>query len=227
MFWSVFFTVFFETADLRSYCAYFLAICQLCFLIASLLLLAGYYRAPNCSKPTIYIALVFFLFNWYRTKFEAIIICSRRETSMVKVCVFNAKFLPDILTFRVTFTPLTFCVLLDLKFSLIGNFEQLNSIGGNWWGYLKPLSEFLSCIRATLPPHWSRLQLIRAPTTHLRAILQTLVSYVCKRVGLFYTKFSLDRFDFSSGLKLEHFLAINWVLIWFAYALLETDEICH
>ena len=28
-----FFLLFFETADLRSYCGYFLAICQLCFLI--------------------------------------------------------------------------------------------------------------------------------------------------------------------------------------------------
>ena len=30
IFFVLFFTVFFETADLRSYCGYFLAICQLC-----------------------------------------------------------------------------------------------------------------------------------------------------------------------------------------------------
>ena len=29
-FWPLFFTVFFETADLRNYCGYFLAICWLC-----------------------------------------------------------------------------------------------------------------------------------------------------------------------------------------------------
>ena len=36
-----------------------------------------------------------------------------------------------ILTFRATFTPLSFCVSRDLKFSLNHNFKQLNSIGGN------------------------------------------------------------------------------------------------
>ena len=33
LFWSVLFYFLFETADLRSYCGYFLAIFQLCFLM--------------------------------------------------------------------------------------------------------------------------------------------------------------------------------------------------
>ena len=45
--------------------------------------------------------------------------------------VFYAKFGLTILTFGVTFTPLTFSVSRDLKFSLNHNFKQLNSIGGN------------------------------------------------------------------------------------------------
>ena len=62
--------------------------------------------------------------------------CSRREAIIVngeqRVRLFFAKFLLDrFLTFRVTFTPLTFCVLRDLKFSLSHNFKQLNLIGGN------------------------------------------------------------------------------------------------
>ena len=36
-----------------------------------------------------------------------------------------------ILSFRVTFTPMTFCVSCDLKFSLNHNFKQLNSIAGS------------------------------------------------------------------------------------------------
>ena len=64
--------------------------------------------------------------------FRLLINCSRREAIIVNVCLFYAKFLLDrFLTFRVTFTSLTFCVLRDLKFSLIHNFKQLNSIGGN------------------------------------------------------------------------------------------------
>ena len=31
IFWSLFYYFLFETADLRSYCGHFLAICQLCF----------------------------------------------------------------------------------------------------------------------------------------------------------------------------------------------------
>ena len=58
--------------------------------------------------------------------------CSRREAIFVNVCVFVMQnFCLTGLTFRVTVTPLTFCVSRDLKFSLNHNFEQLNSIGGN------------------------------------------------------------------------------------------------
>ena len=50
----------------------------------------------------------------------------------VNVCVFFMQnFCLMLLTFRVTVTPLTFCVSRDLKFSLNHNFKQLNSIGGN------------------------------------------------------------------------------------------------
>ena len=45
--------------------------------------------------------------------------------------VFMQNFRLTILTLRVTFTPLTFCVSRDLKFSLNHNFKQLNSIGDN------------------------------------------------------------------------------------------------
>ena len=54
------------------------------------------------------------------TKFIAII---------VNVCMQNFRL--TVLTFRVTFTPLTFCVLRDLKISLSHNFKQLKSTGGN------------------------------------------------------------------------------------------------
>ena len=47
-----------------------------------------------------------------------------------RVCLMQ-NFCLTILTFRVTFTPLTFCVSRDLKFSFNHNFKQLNSIGGN------------------------------------------------------------------------------------------------
>ena len=50
---------------------------------------------------------------------------------IVNVCVFMQNFRLTVSTFRVTFTPLTFCVSRDLKFSLNHNFKQLNSIGGN------------------------------------------------------------------------------------------------
>ena len=63
------------------------------------------------------------LFNCSWTQFIAII---------VNVCVFFMQnFRLTILTFRVTFTPLIFCVSRDLKFSLYHNFKQLNSIGCN------------------------------------------------------------------------------------------------
>ena len=63
------------------------------------------------------------LVNCSWTKFIAII---------VNVCVFFIQnFRLTILTFRLTFTPLTFCASRDLKFSLNHNFKQLNSIGGN------------------------------------------------------------------------------------------------
>ena len=58
--------------------------------------------------------------------------CSRREAFIVNLCVFFMQNLcMTVLTSRVTFTPLTFCVLRDLKFPLNHNFKQLNSIGGN------------------------------------------------------------------------------------------------
>ena len=64
------------------------------------------------------------LFNCSWTKFIAII---------VNVYVFFMQnFRLTVSTFRVTFTPLTFCFSRDLKFSLNHNFKQLNSIGGNW-----------------------------------------------------------------------------------------------
>ena len=44
---------------------------------------------------------------------------------------FMQNFRLTVLTFRVTFKPLTFCVSRDLKFPLKHNFKQLNSIGGN------------------------------------------------------------------------------------------------
>ena len=50
--------------------------------------------------------------------------CSRTEAVIVNVCLFMQNFR---LT-RITFTPLTFCVI---KNSLNHNFMQLNSIGGN------------------------------------------------------------------------------------------------
>ena len=63
------------------------------------------------------------IFNCSWTKFIAII---------VNVCVFFMQnFRLIILTFRVTFTLLTFCVSRDLKFAPNPNFKQLNSIGGN------------------------------------------------------------------------------------------------
>ena len=58
--------------------------------------------------------------------------CSRREAIIVNVCViFMQNFCLTVLSFRVTFTPFTFCVLRDLKFSLNHNFKKLNSFGGN------------------------------------------------------------------------------------------------
>ena len=52
------------------------------------------------------------------------IICKR-------VCLLMQNFCLTVLTFRVTFTPVTFCVSRDLKFSLNHNFKQLNSINDN------------------------------------------------------------------------------------------------
>ena len=48
-----------------------------------------------------------------------------------RVSFFMQNFLFTILTFRVNFTPLTFYISRDLKFSLNHNFKQLNSFGGN------------------------------------------------------------------------------------------------
>ena len=63
---------------------------------------------------------------WKRNLFY----CSRREAIIVNVCgFFLQNFRLTVLTFRVTFTPLTFCVSRDLKFSLKHNFKQLNSVG--------------------------------------------------------------------------------------------------
>ena len=53
--------------------------------------------------------------------------CFRYSTGYV----FMQNFRLTILTFRVTFTPFTFCVSGDLKGSLNHNFKQLSSIGGN------------------------------------------------------------------------------------------------
>ena len=44
---------------------------------------------------------------------------------------FLQNFRLTVLTFRVTFMPLTFFVSRNLKFSLKQNFKQLNSIGLN------------------------------------------------------------------------------------------------
>ena len=58
---------------------------------------------------------------------------SKRSIYCKRVCVFfmqNFR-LNVFLTCRVTFAPLNFCVLRDLKFSLNHNFKQLNSTGGN------------------------------------------------------------------------------------------------
>ena len=62
-----------------------------------------------------------YVFNCSWTKFIAIV---------VNVCLFMQNFCLTILTFRVTFTPWTFCFSRDLKFSLKHNFKQLNSICG-------------------------------------------------------------------------------------------------
>ena len=68
----------------------------------------------------------------FRKFFIIVFNCSRREAIIVNVCVFFMQsFRLTFLTFRVTFTPLTFCVSRDLKFSLNHNFKQLDSIGGN------------------------------------------------------------------------------------------------
>ena len=58
------------------------------------------------------------------------IIYSRREAIIVNLCLMQ-NFCLTVLTFRVTFTPLTFCDSRDLKFSPNHNFKQLNSIGDN------------------------------------------------------------------------------------------------
>ena len=58
--------------------------------------------------------------------------CSRREAINVNVCVFFMQnFGLTSLTFRMTFTSLTFCVSRDLILSLNHNFKQLNSTEGN------------------------------------------------------------------------------------------------
>ena len=44
---------------------------------------------------------------------------------------FMQNFCLTVFTFGATFTPLSLCVLRDVKFSLNHNFKQLNSIGGS------------------------------------------------------------------------------------------------
>ena len=87
--------------------------CQICFSIISQLSKASLSNFSQLSR----------IINCSLTKFKAII---------VNVCVFFMQnFCLAVLTFFLTFTPLTFCVSRDLKFSLSHNFKQLNSISGN------------------------------------------------------------------------------------------------
>ena len=82
--------------------------------------LDGYYLGTLLFLISLYLLITF---NCAWTKFIAFI---------VNVCVFFMQNVClTLLNFRVTFTPLTFCVSRDLKFSLNHNFKQLNSIGGN------------------------------------------------------------------------------------------------
>ena len=71
-----------------------------------------------------------------------------------------------VLTFRVTFAPLTFFVSRDLKFSLNHNLNHLNSIGGNLI-----LSQMKMCAETGAVFHLSRS----------RAILPTF-SWLCLNV---------------------------------------------
>ena len=59
-FWSVFFTDFFETADLPSYCGYFLAACQLCQL---------------CSLMHLFRSFLYFLDIWFVIFYMVISYC--------------------------------------------------------------------------------------------------------------------------------------------------------
>ena len=105
----------------------------------------------SCTPVGQKIIYIWKLINCSWTKFIAIIL---------NVCVFFMQhFRLKILTFRVTFTPLTFCVLRDLKLSHNHNFKQLNSIGGNlilkvkWklhrnWCHFHYNSKNLNCIGA-------------------------------------------------------------------------------
>ena len=79
-FWSVFFTVFFETADLRSYCGYFLAIGQLCYYNSNF-----NYRAAG-SFPVVPHQLSGYI---YLRNIE-IINCSRMKIEAINliVCIF-------------------------------------------------------------------------------------------------------------------------------------------
>ena len=61
--------------------------------------------------------------RFFRVLFYRLFHCSRKEEFLVNVSCF--------LTSRLTFTPMTFCVLRDLKFPLIRNFRQLFSIGSS------------------------------------------------------------------------------------------------
>ena len=84
-----------------------------------------FFQSQSCflkSTAAIFRQSAGYVFNCSRTKFIAII---------VNVCVFFMQNLClTILTFRVTFTPLTFCDSRDLNSSLNHNFKLLNSIGG-------------------------------------------------------------------------------------------------
>ena len=64
-FWSVFFTVFFETADLRIYCGYFLAICQLCYWFCFFLVSSEFLGMVfPIHSLTVVLGLVFLFSQW-------------------------------------------------------------------------------------------------------------------------------------------------------------------
>ena len=129
------------------------------------------------------------------------------------------NFCLTVLTFRVTFTPLTFCVSRDLKFSLNHNFKQLNLINGililkvKWkvrWNWCHFLLYILIVVYVNLylkppPSDWSRLQLIRASTSRSRAIAPTfsLLCLSCARKFIMLNQISV----LSSGRFWNNFLS--------------------